>query len=123
MTTSFTSLADPATPDGQRIAHRHKVFLPVRMTSASGDSRVHLINVSLTGALAHQAAPPSRGTPVGIDVEGRTVAGRVVWVDGQRFGIAFAERLTDRTLRQLFAEPEPMRAAPGGSLRMPNPIA
>jgi len=86
---------DPAIVDGNRVAHRHKVFLPARMITPQGDLRVHLINVSVTGALAHYELPPVVGTVIALEIGGWTIGGR-------RFGIAFSGRLDKQRLDSLF---------------------
>ena len=48
---SVSSGDDAQEPHQARIARRYKVFEATRMTSAGGEARVHLINLSLTGAL------------------------------------------------------------------------
>ena len=95
-------VTDPAIVDGNRVAHRHKVFLPARMITPQGDLRVHLINVSVTGALAHYELPPVVGTVIALEIGGWTIGGRIVWTDGRRFGIAFSGRLDKQRLDSLF---------------------
>jgi hypothetical protein len=98
---SQPAIKDPVTPDGNRVAHRYKVFLPARMITPTGDMRVHLINLSATGTLAHHESPPVANTVIAIEVGGWTMGGRIIWVDGRRFGIAFSGRLDDRRLESL----------------------
>ena len=88
-------------PHQARIARRYKVFEATRMTSAAGESRVHLINLSLTGALVHAAQPPEPGAAITIELLESAVAGRVVWVVGERFGVAFASPLEDNALARV----------------------
>jgi len=92
--------AGPPVPsaDDHRIAHRYKTFEPTTLRSDAGEARVHLINLSATGALVHMADPPELGAAVCIDLKGTAAEARVVWRDGARFGLAFRTRLTSVTI-------------------------
>ena len=94
----------PDFPGGRdRIAKRHKIFEPTTMTAGGSQARVHLINVSETGALVHMAEPPPRGSEVIIDVGGALSSARLVWRSGRRFGVAFRSTLPQRTIDRLFS--------------------
>lgn len=67
------------------------------------DLRVHLLNVSTTGALVHAALPPVRGTAVCIQIGSRAVDARIMWVEGNRFGVAFDRALDATLLESLLA--------------------
>jgi hypothetical protein len=87
-----------------RIAKRYKVFEATRMQLPTGERRVHLINVSETGALVHGGVPvPVPSTVVRLDVAGDDVPARVVWADGDRFGVMFLSRLTPVCLARLIS--------------------
>lgn len=84
----------------QRAKSRVKIFQPAQMRSELGIDRVHLLNLSATGAMAHhQAEPPVLGSTVHIACAGLWRDARIVWVDGSRFGICFLSPLTDDQLR------------------------
>ena len=80
---------------------RHKIFEPTQLHLADGVVRAHLINVSLSGALVHSATPPRRGETVRVEICGTPVAGQVRWVEGSRFGLAFAQPIDPAMLGQL----------------------
>jgi len=61
--------------------------------------RVHLLDLSNTGALVHAAAPPAIGAMVDVTCGFSLGAARVAWVDGKRFGLSFTQRLTDQQVR------------------------
>ena len=85
-----------------RIAKRYKVFEATRMQAAAGERRVHLINISETGALVHGTPPaPDLATVVRLDVAGDDVPARVMWAAGDRFGVMFLARLTPVCLARL----------------------
>lgn len=69
-----------------RIA-RHKVFLPAELTQAAGTTRVHLLNLSATGALVHGEPAPTKGTVVQLSCDDTNWLARVVWAQQKRFGI------------------------------------
>lgn len=74
----------------RRRAPRVKLFQPVEMRGPRGASRVHLLNVSTSGALAYAQDAPAAGETVEIVCGSGTHAARVAWSDGRRFGLAFA---------------------------------
>ena len=75
-------------------AKRVKIFQPMDIQLADRLERIHLLNLSLTGAMAHAEAPPAAGTTINLsDAEDRVVA-RIVWTNGRKFGLAFAKPLT-----------------------------
>jgi hypothetical protein len=101
----------------QRGSKRVKVFQPACMREAAGASRVHLLDVSLSGALLHSAAPPPPGTRVEIDCAGILRAGSVCWRQGTRFGLRFDLPLQPEELEVLAP------AAPGASNMVVHALA
>lgn len=69
---------------------RLKLFQPTTMAVAADMMRVHLLDLSIGGALIHCSTPPAAGAAVRLDWAGRMRTARVVWVNGTRFGIAFS---------------------------------
>ncbi len=92
------SLPTGASPRG---APRHKVFLPAEMTTAEGTVRVHLLNLSPTGALLHGDAPPRAGATVQLQCGDERWTARVVWAHDKRFGIAHAAPLAPALLERM----------------------
>lgn len=80
-----------------RIAKRLKIFEPAFIQCGRASARVHLLDLSYTGALVHggPTAPPS-GTFLRIHCKDLDIAARVAWVRGPKFGVEF--------LKPLFAE-------------------
>ena len=66
---------------------RHKVFLPAEMRDAQGPARVHLLNLSATGALLHGDSAPAPGAVVQLTCAETNWLARVVWVQQKRFGV------------------------------------
>ena len=87
----------------KRLARRHKVFEPATMKSASGKYRVHLLDVSATGALMHLNDPPALGSMVTILLGSAPTAATVVWRRGTRFGVTFAKLLDACVINDLLA--------------------
>ena len=90
----------PAEP---RIATRHKVFLPAEMAGTDGHARVHLLNLSPSGALVHGEAPPPPGALVQFHCAAMRWSVRVVWAQGKRFGVTHQGGLAPAQMEQLLA--------------------
>lgn len=92
-----------ATLDAARRAARLKLFEPVKLRCGGVAVRAHLLDLSVTGALAHSDRPPAPGDHVLIEGESLAVAGRVMWVRAKRFGVHFdlplACEAVDRAVR------------------------
>ncbi len=73
-----------------RVQPRFKLFQPATMVIANELVRVHLLDLSTSGALIHAPVPPAMAAIVRLECAGRMRMARVVWVAGNRFGIAFA---------------------------------
>lgn len=80
---------------------RHKVFLPAEMVAGTTTSRVHLLNLSITGALIHGDAPPRAGTVVQIRCDAHGWLARVVWAQQKRFGVVHVTPLAPATVDAL----------------------
>ncbi len=97
-------LGRPASsPSPEPRAARHKVFLPAELTGADGAVRVHLLNLSSTGALIHAEVPPIPGMTVRMRCGGATWSARVMWTQGKRFGIMNQTPLTPAQTAALVA--------------------
>lgn len=86
-----------------RDSRRLKVFQPAALASASGGDplRIHLLDLSSTGALAHADAPPPTTACVTITCGAMEVGATVVWTSGRRFGLRFAAPVCDRLIETL----------------------
>lgn len=79
----------------RRGANRAKVFQPGEMHTVSGSQRIHLLDLSLSGALVYTAGqPPAEGAVVRITAGVSLGAARVMWVIGKRFGVSFPTPLS-----------------------------
>jgi hypothetical protein len=72
---------------------RIPVALDASVTHVRGNMAVRLIDLSRSGAAAETAAPPPTGAGVTLRLGELVAAGRVLWVDGRRFGIGFDKRI------------------------------
>ena len=90
-------------PD-ERQGSRTRVLLPAVLLAAGRPSRIHLLDVSHKGALAHAVEPPPPGEIVWLVCRGSEVLARTAWVRGRRFGLAFDSRLPTAKLKLLLAE-------------------
>ncbi|UZW55267.1 PilZ domain-containing protein [Sphingobium sp. JS3065] len=73
---------------------RRKMFGPVALRFGGMVARAHFLDLSCLGALAHCETPPGAGAYLIIEAEGMQASGRVIWVNGKRFGIQFNQPLT-----------------------------
>lgn len=87
-----------------RTAPRHKLFQPTEMSWASGATRVHLLNLSTGGALAHAVEAPLAGTSLRIRCGERVLLARVAWARGPKFGVCFATPMTQHQLDHVLDE-------------------
>jgi hypothetical protein len=93
MRLSAISLGDPMarSEEERRRAPRVKLFQPAEMRNTSGQTtRVHLLNVSTTGALVYGDAAPGIGEELSLACGIALGEARVAWRVGRRFGVAFA---------------------------------
>jgi hypothetical protein len=77
-------------PEDKRDNRRQRLLLTLKMVDAQGAiHEVHLLNISHNGAKLDTDIPPSPNDRI-ILIEGENrVPGRVAWVEGNRFGVAF----------------------------------
>lgn len=66
--------------------------------------RIHLLDLSSSGALGHADAPPMPGEIVWVVCKGSEILARTAWVRGNRFGLAFDNALPSAKLRPLLSE-------------------
>ena len=95
------SVGDVRDPRLLRAEPRHKLFEPTTMQCGAQRLRVHLLDVSATGALVHHAAPPPIGALVLIDCCGARRSARVMRAEGSRFGVQFTIPLTGGQIASL----------------------
>jgi hypothetical protein len=84
-------------------AHRHKVFLPVVLNQAGSTTRVHLLDISRTGARANVPHLPPVGDRVRIVWNDIIITGRIAWVRDTRIGIRFDLLLSDSQIETIVA--------------------
>ena len=80
---------------------RSKVFQPAQMTVGAVTRRVHLLDLSRSGALVHAADPPAVGTVVRLTVDTTLGLARVMWRRGDRFGVAFPTPLDQQFVNKV----------------------
>lgn len=77
----------------QRRAPRIKLFHQAELKGSAGTQRVHLLNVSVGGALVYAESPPAVGELVWLDCGVTLGDGRVAWRSGRQFGVTFAQAM------------------------------
>ncbi|MGH6707307.1 MAG: PilZ domain-containing protein [Sphingomicrobium sp.] len=73
--------------------HRLSVVLPARMKDNRGWHDVRILNISSKGLMARSAAAPSRGSYLELRRGSHVIVARVVWSNGQQFGVQSQSRL------------------------------
>lgn len=98
------STQDPQalTPD-VRTSPRHRALLGATLSTASGERRCNILNLSVGGALLDAAIPPIVGEPVTLVRGPLVIAGRVGWLNGHRFGVTFDHAISDGDVRAVTA--------------------
>lgn len=81
-----------------RLNVRLKVFQPTTVRTGSIDTRAHLLNLSVTGALVHHATPPRAGSVVEIGCCGAMRFGQVRWAGDSHFGVQFWSPVSEEIL-------------------------
>ncbi|WP_420853397.1 PilZ domain-containing protein [Sphingomonas panacisoli] len=82
------------------------------MITADSLTRVHLLNLSVGGALIYAADPPEPGTAIRVRCGAHLLPAQVAWKDHRRFGVTFVVPLTDADLNKTIAEHD-ARVSPG----------
>ena len=77
----------------RRSVTRVKIFQPAEMEQSATRNRVHLLNLSSTGALIYGEEAPAIGTTVRLTCGFPLGEARVAWAGGRCFGVAFAKPL------------------------------
>ena len=92
-------MAETIARSERRRVPRFPLFLPASVRSGSGAGRVHLRNLSCSGALAEGLRPgPPPGSPVTVSHDDLLLEAEVVWSQGRRFGLHFREPLATEAL-------------------------
>lgn len=91
----------------RRATPRLKIFQPAQMVLGDRSVRVHLLDISVGGALVHAAIPPELGSRVTLDCAGIARPATVRWVGGSRFGVAFDRPLNDAEVEAVMATQSP----------------
>ena len=86
----------------RRIAPRLKTFEPAELAGPDGTrQRVHLLNISATGALAYGHAAPAKGAVVTVHGAFEFGQARVAWSRGKSFGLAFLRPLCGQQIDRI----------------------
>ncbi|HEY0269604.1 MAG TPA: PilZ domain-containing protein [Sphingomonas sp.] len=76
-------------PEDKRDNRRQRLLLKAEMIDSISTRKVHLLNISGTGAKIDADEVPMRDEKVVLLCNGVSIPARVAWVDETRFGIAF----------------------------------
>lgn len=79
-------------------------MLNARMRVAATWNDVCILNISTRGLLVQTAEPPARGTYLDLHRGQYAIVGRVVWVEGHRFGIRTQDALP---VEEIIHPPDP----------------
>lgn len=90
-------------PDGRQ-GTRTRVLLQASVLAGGRPMRIHLLDLSGSGALGHAGDPPQPGEIVWLVCKGTEILARTAWVRGNRFGLAFDNSLPAAKLKPLLSE-------------------
>lgn len=76
-------------PEIARTAKRLKVFEPGLLHCADATARIHLLDLSCTGARLHGAMPHPPGAIVRIECRNLLITAQIAWVRGSKYGVTF----------------------------------
>ncbi|TPG07499.1 PilZ domain-containing protein [Sphingomonas oligophenolica] len=86
-----------------RSTPRYKLFQPTEMSAAGETRRVHLLNLSTSGALIYAADPPPLGSSIRVRCGVHWLSARVAWRNQRRLGVAFAQAMSDADVGLIIA--------------------
>jgi len=89
------------TPREIRRHGRHRVMLAAKLYSVHGETAAVLLDLSQSGAMLSASPPLPYGCKLALSRLGLEADGRVVWTDGNRFGVEFDEPLDERLVHHL----------------------
>jgi len=90
-------------PDARQ-GERTRVLLQASLLASGRPMRVHLLDLSSHGALAHAIVPPQIGEIVWLVCKGAEILSRTAWVRGSRFGLAFDKPVAPVKLKPMLSE-------------------
>jgi hypothetical protein len=76
---------------------RRRVMLPARIRTSAGWGDACILNISSRGMMIHSNRPAPKDGQVELRHAEHVIAGRVIWQNGPRLGLAVEERLRSRT--------------------------
>lgn len=94
-----------------RGVRRVKIFQPATLVREAAKLRIHLLDLSESGALAHAQEPPPARSRVQVECQGVVRTASVRWSEGKRFGLLFDRPLPAIDVKRL-AGPMPAAVAP-----------
>jgi hypothetical protein len=95
------SVAGRQSEAASRAAKRVKVFQPATLERDGASLRIHLLDISESGALAHAHQPPPDRSRVRVECEGLVRTASVRWSEGKRFGLLFDRPLLGAEVERL----------------------
>ncbi|HEX8447636.1 MAG TPA: PilZ domain-containing protein [Sphingomonas sp.] len=78
-----------------RASRRRRALLGASLLTETGPRRANILNLSTGGALLDAAEPPKVGDPVTLVRGTLEASGRVGWINGHRFGVAFDQAIAE----------------------------
>lgn len=98
----MTAGSDASTIAGNGRRHgRHRVMLSAKLYSVHGELSAVLLDLSRSGAMLSATPPPPRGCKLLLVRQGLEADATVMWTEGNRFGIAFDQMLSEEHVEQL----------------------
>lgn len=103
----------------RRRAPRMKLFQPAELRRGGDARRVHVLNLSTSGALVYGDQAPELGAEVRLSCGIALGIGRVAWVSGRRFGVHFLKPLSGLVVEQVLRTQDALIASASERLGVP----
>lgn len=87
----------------RRRDERERVLIPARLRSEKGVTRAVLLNLSRTGAMMASVSAPKVDDMVWLLCEDLEAAGKIIWIKGYQFGIAFHRKIDAQQVAAIVA--------------------
>jgi hypothetical protein len=95
--------------EDKRGPKRTRVLLSAKLLTGDESFKANLLNLSASGALLDATVPPAVDTPVTLARGNLEALGRVVWVNGHRFGMTFDALLDEAVVAEQIEALKPRR--------------
>lgn len=87
----------------RRVDERARVLITAHLRTRTETIRAVLLNLSRSGAMMASVSPPTTGEAATLICEALEARGKVIWVKGFQFGLAFERKLQQEQVAAIVA--------------------